>query len=164
MIQKISEMLDLNETIAASLFDGKTYVDFNQEIIRRDKMMEINGLDEDCPSLQEFDTNIRLSRICNYHTVQKPLIDYCVGGNDTISANYTKQVRGKFYNLSKFKQEWLEDKKNADRFIYELYDKLRHVESFSFRTEYTFKTIFKVPEMIPFYTKKIIDKLFHGRY
>lgn len=146
--------------IQKELFNGKTYVDFNQQIIRRSKMIEIGGLDEDCPSLQEFDTNIRLSRICTYHTVQKALVDYCIGGYDTISANYSKQVRGKFYNLSKFKKEWLENKNNADRFIYELFDKLKHIDSLSFRIKYFIKVFCRVPEMIPFYCAKKTNKFF----
>jgi len=148
-----------NGDISRDLFDGRTYVDFNQEIIRRSKLLEIGGLDEDCPSLQEFDTNIRLSRICYYHTVEKALVDYCIGGNDTISANYRKQVKGKFYNLSKFKKDWLVNKHNADRSIYELYDKLKKVNSCSFRIGYAIRTILTFYEMIPFYARKILKKI-----
>ncbi len=138
--------------ISNALFNGNTYVDYNQEIIRRECLLEIGGLDEDCPSLQEFDTNIRLSKVAGYHTVKVPLVDYYVGGNDTISSNYEKQVKGKLYNLGKFKKQWLADKQNAARFIYETYEKLKKVESKRFK--YALKLVFTVPEMIPFYVRK----------
>lgn len=157
-------VIDKSERIVSGrihddLFNGLTYVDFNQEIIRREKMIEIGGLDEDCPSLQEFDTNIRLSEIATYHTVPKVLIDYYYGGRETISGNIKKQVLGKYYNLCKFKKMWIADKKNADRMIYETIEKLRHVDSVRFRIRYAVKIAFAYPEMTPFYLRKFIRKL-----
>lgn len=148
--------------IQKALFDGKTYVDFNQEIIRRSKLLEIGGLDENCPALQEFDTNIRLSRICSYHTVQEYLVDYCTGGSDTISSNIRKQVKGKLYNLIKYRKEWLEDKRNADRAIYELHDKLRRSDSVLFRIACYFRLFWHFPAMIPYYFRKIVIRIFES--
>jgi len=141
--------------IHRALFDGKVYVDFNHIIIRKSKVLEIGGLDEDCPSLQEFDTNIRLSRIAKYHTIQKALIYYYAGGKDTISCNVKKQVRGKYYNLKKFKSEWLVDKRNADRIIYELIQKMKRDDSIMFRLKYTLKIMLASPEMVPYYADRI---------
>lgn len=140
--------------IHQALFDGKTYVDYNQEIIRRIKLLQIGGLDEDCPSLQEFDTNIRLSSVAKYKTVQLSLVDYYIGSDDTISGNFDKQVRGKLYNLMKYRQDWLRNKSNAARFIYEIVEKIKKLDTFAKKVKYATQLVFIVPQMIPFYLKK----------
>lgn len=88
------------------LFDLQTYVDFNQAIIRKSKLIEIGGLDEDCPSMQEWDTHIRLSKIARYTTVEEPLLDYFVGGADAISTDTKREVVGRLFILRKFLNEW----------------------------------------------------------
>lgn len=88
------------------LFNHQTYVDFNQAIIRKSKLIEIGGLDEDCPSMQEWDTHIRLSKIARYTTVEAPLLDYFVGGIDAISTDTKREVVGRLFILRKFLNEW----------------------------------------------------------
>lgn len=88
------------------LFDLQTYVDFNQAIIRKSKLIEIGGLDEDCPSMQEWDAHIRLSKIARYTTVEEPLLDYFVGGADAISTDTKREVVGRLFILRKFLNEW----------------------------------------------------------
>lgn len=87
------------------LFDMGTYVD-NQVLIRKSKLIEIGGLDEDCPSMQEWDTHIRLSKIAKYTTVEEPLLDYFVGGKDAISTDTKREVIGRLFILRKFINEW----------------------------------------------------------
>ena len=87
------------------LFDMQTYVD-NQVLIRKSKLIEIGGLDEDCPSMQEWDTHIRLSKIARYTTVEEPLLDYFVGGADAISTDTKREVVGRLFILRKFLNEW----------------------------------------------------------
>ena len=77
------------------LFNRQTYVDFNQAIIRTNKLIEIGGLDEDCPSMQEWDTHIRLSKIAKYTTIEEPLLDYFAGGKDAISTDIKREVIGR---------------------------------------------------------------------
>ena len=88
------------------LFNLQTYVDFNQAIIRKNKLLEISGLDEDCPSMQEWDTHIRLSKIAKYTTVEESLLDYFVGGKDAISTDTKREVIGRLFILRKFLSEW----------------------------------------------------------
>jgi len=88
------------------LFNHQTYVDFNQAIIRKSKLLEIGGLDEDCPSMQEWDTHIRLSRIARYTTIEEPLLDYFVGGKDSISTDTKREVNGRLFILRKYIDEW----------------------------------------------------------
>lgn len=88
------------------LFNRQTYVDFNQAIIRTNKLIEIGGLDEDCPSMQEWDTHIRLSKIAKYTTIEEPLLDYFAGGKDAISTDIKREVIGRLFILRKFINEW----------------------------------------------------------
>ncbi len=88
------------------LFYHQTYVDFNQSIIRKSKLIEIGGLDEDCPSMQEWDTHIRLSKIARYTTIEEPLLDYFVGGKDAISTDTKREVNGRLFILRKYIDEW----------------------------------------------------------
>lgn len=88
------------------LFYGKSYVDYNQGVIRKEKLIEIGGLDEDCPSMQEWDTHIRLSNVAKYFMIEKSLIDYYVGGSDAISSNKKREVIGRLYILRKHLKEW----------------------------------------------------------
>lgn len=100
------------------LFIGTSYVDFNHSIIRRSKLLEIGGLDEDCPSMQEWDTHMRLSKIASYNTVEKVLVDYFVGARDAISTDNKKAIKGRLYNLEKYIQDWRLHKIGLCRFVY----------------------------------------------
>lgn len=119
VIQCFSNVIDINKkklkstfswrsygNIHDKLFNHQTYVDFNQAIIRKSKLIEIGGLDEDCPSMQEWDTHIRLSKIARYTTVEEPLLDYFVGGTDAISTDTKREVVGRLFILRKFLNEW----------------------------------------------------------
>ncbi len=103
------------------LFTGEAYVDFNHAIIRREKMMEIGGLDEDCPCMQEWDTHLRLSKMASYCTVEKVLVDYYVGAKDAISTDNKKAIIGRLYNLNKFLPDWKKHKLGLYRFTYIYY-------------------------------------------
>jgi len=87
------------------LFNLQTYVD-NQVLIRKSKLKEIGYLDEDCPSMQEWDTHIRLSKIAKYTTIEEPLLDYFVGGKDAISTDTKREVNGRLFILRKYIDEW----------------------------------------------------------
>ena len=119
VVQSFSNVIDINTkkkknvfnwrnygSIHDNLFHLQTYVDFNQAIIRKNKLIEIGGLDEDCPSMQEWDTHIRLSKIAKYTTVEEPLLDYFVGGEDAISTDTKREVTGRLFILRKFLNEW----------------------------------------------------------
>lgn len=101
---------NLSGNVHEDLLSIKCYVYSNNCIIRKSKMQEIGGLDENCPAHQEFDTHIRLSKVASYVTVPEILIEYYVGGNDTISVNYERSVAGRIYLLRKHKKDWLKYK------------------------------------------------------
>lgn len=102
------------------LFTGETYVDFNHSIIRKSKLIEIGGLDEDCPSMQEWDTHIRLSKTAFYKTIDSVLVDYYVGANDAISTNTKREVKGRMFILKKHLGEWRQRPKAYRKFLYQI--------------------------------------------
>lgn len=112
-----------NGCIRNKLFTGETYVDFNHAIIRKSKIVEIGGLDEDCPCMQEWDTHLRLSKTARYSTVEKVLVDYYVGAKDAISTDNKKAITGRLYNLYKFLPDWKKHKLGLYRFTY-IYHKM----------------------------------------
>lgn len=85
---------------------GETYVDFNIALVQKTKIEEIGWLDEGCPSMQEWDTHIRLSKIAKYHTIPKCMVDYYRGGSDTISNDVKREIMGDLYLFAKHKEEW----------------------------------------------------------
>lgn len=90
------------------MISGTVYVDYNSSIVRKELLYKIDLLDENCPSFQEWDTHLRLSKIAKYTTVQECLVDYFQGGSDTISNDNQRTIKGYLYILKKFKVEWLE--------------------------------------------------------
>ncbi len=62
--------------IRSSILSGETYVDMNAALIQREALLLISGLDEHCPSYQEWDLHIRLCQLCQYDCVPEPLVRY----------------------------------------------------------------------------------------
>lgn len=96
-----------------NLLTGKSYFDNSSTIIRRQLLVDIGLLDEDCPAFQEWDTHIRLSNTGRYYTIQEYLIDYYSGSKDSISASKTKDIKGYLFILQKFKTEWIKSNKKS---------------------------------------------------
>lgn len=94
--------------IHKDLLLGRTYVDTNCALIRRHVIESIGGWSEDCPSFQEWDFHLRLSNVAIYKTCKKHLIEYNVGGSDTISKSTSRWVNGKLYIFNKNKKELLQ--------------------------------------------------------
>lgn len=127
------------------LFTRDTYVDYNGAVIRKSKLNEIGGLDEDCPSMQEWDTHIRLSKVACYHTVPQMLIDYFVGGNDAISTDAKREVRGRFYILKKHKKEWRNYKEAYIAFVKEIRSFIRKNQGLFYKAAATMKLVVCAP-------------------
>lgn len=66
---------------------------------------QIGFLDEKVPSFQEWDTAIRLSRICRFMHITEPLFIYNVIKADSISNDYSREIEGCFFIRSKYKLE-----------------------------------------------------------
>lgn len=93
-------------SIQRGILTGQNYVDTNAAIIRRTKLREIGGLDEECPSYQEWDTHIRLAQVAKYGTVPQILVRYHQHAGQ-MSKDDAKTVDGMLYILRKHKQQWV---------------------------------------------------------
>jgi glycosyltransferase involved in cell wall biosynthesis len=96
-----------NGDISSKILNGECYVDTNGAIIRKSKLLEIGGLDEQCPSFQEWDTHIRLAQVATYTTVEEHLVDY-YDHSGQMSKNAAKTLAGFLYVLRKHKALWLQ--------------------------------------------------------
>lgn len=132
-------------SIRNQLFTGETYVDFNHSIIRKTKILEIGGLDEDCPSMQEWDTHLRLSKTAVYYTIEKVLVDYYVGARDAISTDDKKAIKGRLYNLEKFGDDWKRHRLGLYRFTYVYYKLI----SANRDTNYKEESLQKLGKLVP---------------
>ena len=94
--------------IERMLLKGWAYVGFDGCLLHKSKLFEIGLLDEDCLCMQEWDTHIRLSRICNYKQIKEPLLDYMWGEEDTISFSSQKNLNGQCYVMWHNKKRWKE--------------------------------------------------------
>ena len=88
------------------LLNEQVYVAFDVCVIRKQKLLDIGLLDEFCPSMQEWDTHISLSKICSYSMIPEPLCDWMVGGEDTITRDEKKHVNGLMYIYSKYRSDF----------------------------------------------------------
>ena len=61
----------------------------------------IGGLDERVVAYQEWDTAIRLAKICSFGFVTEPTFIYDCTGDDTISKNFLSAARGYEYIVQK---------------------------------------------------------------
>lgn len=97
---QIMDTID-NGNMFKKLLSGKRYVTYQASVIRKTCLLKIGLLDERCPSHQEWDTHLRLSKKSEYTIVPEILWDYYVGRNDAISADMTKHIQGQLYVISK---------------------------------------------------------------
>lgn len=92
---------DCEGDISNDLVDGTCYVDNNLAFIRTKLLKEIGLTDENCPSYQEWDTHLRLSKIARYHTLPLELVDYLRNTDDGISSNPALSAEGYDYVILK---------------------------------------------------------------
>ena len=137
------------------LLREKAYVAYDVTLIRRAKLLEMNLLDETCPSMQEWDTHIRLSRIANYKAIDNALCEWRVGGVDTITNNTNKHVSGLVYIYLKHRCDF---RKYAYRHFLNV---LSQVIS---KYHNSFELLMKVPELIIYIPIKKLYTLFYGAH
>jgi glycosyltransferase involved in cell wall biosynthesis len=68
----------------------------------------IGYLDEKVPSYQEWDTSIRLARLCRFIHIRESLFIYHLHTGETISKNLKRDVEGYQYLVDKFRDDILE--------------------------------------------------------
>lgn len=155
---KILDKIDWRASgnITRSLLRGESYVNYNGTLIRKDALMSIGLLDENCPSHQEFDTHLRLSKQCLYTSTDKILSEYYIGGEDTISASKEKYLSGWTYIL--YKHRWLWRRKEYRSFIVRARKLWDYSINLSSSRKYRWKLLSFVPEVILLVIKRKIWK------
>ena len=96
-----------NGWVETDLMAGKLYVNFDNAMFRKSALEDIGLLDEDCPSYQEYDTHLRVSREHRYKAVEDILVDYYLGNPDSISSSKKNSI-GRSYVLWKNQKRWRE--------------------------------------------------------
>lgn len=89
-----------------NLLRERSYIANDVCVIRKDALLNIGLLDEYCPSMQEWDTHIRLSKHCKYHLLPKVLCEWNTGGDDTITKDKKRHVEGRLYIYRKHHSEF----------------------------------------------------------
>lgn len=80
---------------------------FQALLAPRESIIEAGGLDNDCPSYQEWDTAIRLSRICRFVHVRQPLFIWKWHTGETISKDFVRDLHGFDYVIRQHREEIL---------------------------------------------------------
>lgn len=76
-------------------------------LVSRRALERCDGLDEQCPSYQEWDTAIRLSRECRFVHIREPLFIWIWHDAPTISKDLRRTVQGYNYVLDTWRDEIL---------------------------------------------------------
>ena len=143
--------------IQEELLTGKTYVDTNSALIRKDILTQIGGWSEDCPSFQEWDLHIRLSNIAKYHTIKKPLLEYYINGLDTISKDKKREIEGYLYILKKYKKLWHPYSEHYLQYGRRVIDIIVNAN----KNQYLWRVFRLFPSLPKYYIKKILSKIYH---
>lgn len=69
-------------------------------------LADINYLDEEVPSYQEWDTAIRLAQHCDFIHFEEPLFIYHKHSEDTISKDMSRDIEGFDYIRVKFREDF----------------------------------------------------------
>ena len=82
---------------------------FSSMMVKKDKLLQVGLLDENVLAYQEWDTAIKLSKVCKFIHIKKPLFLYYLHQGETISKDWKKGVRGYYYIIKKNKQEIIQN-------------------------------------------------------
>lgn len=91
----------VSDNLHEQLLTERAYVAYDVCVIRKQKLLDMGLLDENCPSMQEWDTHIRLSRNCAYNVINETLCEWIIDGQDAISSDNQKHINGKLYIYTK---------------------------------------------------------------
>ena len=153
------EMLDRfhSGSIYRDLLNSRAYVTF-QCTTATTTLKKIGLLDEQCPSHQELETHIRLSKENLYAVIPEVLWHYYVGRADTISVNREKHVAGQIYIMRKhvwaYRQYAYRKFVARARLLWESLDELPKI-----RNKYQMQLLAIVPEVILLLLKRKLLKL-----
>ena len=78
-------------------------------LVSRQALEKIGFLDEKVPAYQEWDTAIRLARICRFIYLREPLFVYHIHEGETISGDTKRDINGYQYVVDKFREDILSE-------------------------------------------------------
>jgi glycosyltransferase involved in cell wall biosynthesis len=78
---------------------------FQAMLTSKKALEEIGYLDENVPSYQEWDTSIRLAKICDFIFMKEVTFIYHLHKGETISKDIKRDIEGYSYIMNKFKSE-----------------------------------------------------------
>lgn len=132
--------------VQKQLLTGETYISHNGCLIKKSKLLSIDGTDEKCPSHQELDLHIRLSGISTYAAANIVLSNYYVGAADTISVDMPKDMMGWIFIYRKYRILWR--KKAYQNFIIRLGKLFAASKTISGRAKYRMQILLLAPEIV----------------
>ena len=78
---------------------------FQALLASKDAILSAGGLDDNCPSHQEWDTAIRLSRNCEFVHIQEPVFIWNWHEGETISKDLKRSIVGFNYIVNRYKND-----------------------------------------------------------
>jgi len=78
---------------------------FQALLVSKEMVLKAGGLDNECPSYQEWDTAIRLSKYCEFIHIHEPLFVWVWHAGETISKDVRRDVFGFDYVIRSHKEE-----------------------------------------------------------
>ena len=118
VVTSFSHILDENDKVTGTfcwltegnihhdLLTGKSYVDTNSALIRRSAIKEVAPWDVTCPSYQELDFHLNLSKSSRYSFVPEFLTGYYRRSTDTISSDSPRELKGRFFIFTKYREAY----------------------------------------------------------
>jgi glycosyltransferase involved in cell wall biosynthesis len=92
------------ENVFAELLKGPA--PFLQAILTSKKAFELIGyLDENVPAYQEWDTSIKLAKVCKFVYLDEPTFYYFLHEGDTISKDLRRDIEGYEYIIHKYEKD-----------------------------------------------------------
>lgn len=95
--------------IHRNILERKSYVDTNSALMKSHVLRNYGMLDENCPSYQEWDLHIILSKTATYSFIPEFLTGYCQRNSDTISSDKKRDLLGRLFIYSKHRDEFIKN-------------------------------------------------------
>lgn len=147
------------QNVVDDIWTERCYVDTNNAVIRKTKLLEIGGWDEFCPSMEEWDLHIRLVEIARYLTIPIVLVDYYVGRSDSISTDLRKGVECRLYLLNKLKKGWLKHREAGFLNYSEVIAIVRRIDSACYQLKTYFRLLIIAPRLSILFLKRNLKKI-----
>lgn len=112
---KVFEATGQIEFFDVPLTQGHCFVDllrrpapmFPGLLVSKNALVKAGGLDEDCPSYQEWETSLRLAKHCRFVHIQERLFKWNWHSGETISKDKKRENIGYNYVMDKYRSDFI---------------------------------------------------------